>query len=456
MLPPGPKSRFLVGNFPLRRRDPLGLLTRWAREFGDVIYYRAFNFPVYFLNHPDHFEYVLVTNTRNFIKGRGFQANRAIFGNGLLISEGDFWLRQRRLAQPAFHRDRIAAYAETMVAYTERMLGTWREGETRDVHLDMMRLTLEVVAKCLFDFELAAELEVVGSALEAFMQQNRSGRMLLPILGKLPTPGNLRYRHAVRRLDRMVYDLIRRRRASGKGRGDLLTMLLEAEDVDGSRMTDQQLRDETVNLMLAGHETTALALSWTWYLLSQHPEVEGRLWKELDEVLGGRAPTVEDVPRLVYTDRIVKESLRLYPPVYAMPRIALEDCKIGGYDVKAGASIVISQWVAHRDPRYYDDPERFSPDRWADGLEKRLPKFTYFPFGGGPRLCIGQPFAMMEAVLLLSTIAQRYQLRLAPKPPVEVWPTMTLRPKHGVHVVLVKRAPRLPDTVLSAAKNLHT
>lgn len=439
MLPPGPKSRFLVGNFPLRRRDPLGLLTRWAREFGDIIYYRAFNFPVYFLNHPDFFDYVLVTHTRNFIKGRGFQANRAIFGNGLLISEGDFWLRQRRLAQPAFHRDRVAEYADTMVAYTERILRTWREGETRDVHLDMMRLTLEVVAKCLFDAELAAELDVVGSALEAFMQQNRSGRMLLPILGKLPTPGNFRYRRAVRRLDRMVYDLIRQRRASGKGHGDLLTMLLEAQDDDGTRMTDQQLRDETVNLMLAGHETTALSLSWTWYLLSQHPEVEARLWRELDEVLGSRAPTAQDVPRFVYADRIVKESLRLYPPVYAMPRIALEDCQIGGYDVKAGASVVMCPWVTHRDPRYYDDPERFDPDRWADGLEKRLPKFAYFPFGGGPRLCIGQPFAMMEALLLLATIAQRYQLRLAPKPPVEVWPTMTLRPKYGVHVVLQRR-----------------
>lgn len=439
ILPPGPKSRFLIGNFPLGSPDPLGLLTRWAHEYGDIVYYRAFHFPVYFLNHPDLFEYVLVTNRDNFIKGRGFQSNRRIFGNGLLISEGDFWLRQRRLVQPAFHRDRIAAYAEVMVAFTERMLATWRDGETRDVHQDMMRLTLEIVARALFSADIAAEVDAVGTALEIFMQQNMRGRMLFPLLRSLPTPGNLRYWRAVKRLDRIVYDIIRERRAERNDNGDLLSMLLHAQDEDGGRMTDQQLRDEAVNLILAGHETTALALSWTWWLLSCHPEVEARLLAEIREVLGGRTPSVHDVPRLAYTEMVVKESLRLYPPVYAMPRIALEECEMGGYRVKARASVVISQWVMHRDPRYFTEPERFKPERWTKEFEKQLPKFVYLPFGGGPRLCIGQPFAMMEAVLLLATIAQKFQLRLAPDPPVEVLPTMTLRPKHGIKVVLHKR-----------------
>jgi cytochrome P450 len=436
MLPPGPKRRFLIGNFPFGTRDPLGLLTSWARQYGDIFYYRALHFRVYFLNHPDYIESVLVTNSRNFIKGRGLQANRRVFGNGLLTSEGDFWLRQRRLAQPAFHRDRIAAYGGVMVAYAERMLGAWREGETRDVHQDMMRLTLEIVAKALFNAEVAGEVEEVGAALEVLMEQNSGGRMLLPLLRSLPTPGNLRYRRAVRRLDEIVYAIIRKRRASDHDAGDLLSMLLDAQDEDGSRMTDRQLRDEALTLILAGHETTAISLSWTWYLLAQHPEVEANLWRELDEVLGGRAPSVDDLPRLPYTEMVVKESMRLYPPAYAMARMARQDCEIAGYRVHAGSSLVMSQWVMHRDPRYYQEPETFNPDRWAGDLAKRLPKFAYFPFGGGPRLCIGAPFAMMETVLLLATIAQRYRLSLAPGHPVEPLPTITLRPKYGIKVVL--------------------
>ncbi len=322
-LPPGPKDRFLIGNFPLASREPLKLLESWARQYGDIFYYRLFHLPVYFLNHPDYLEYVLVTNSGNFIKGRGLQGNRLVFGNGLLTSEGDFWLRQRRAAS--------------------------REGS------------------------------------------------------------------------------------------DLLSLLLHAQDEDGSRMTDQQLRDEALTLFLAGHETTAIALSWIWCLLAQHSEVEQKLLAELGQVLGGRTPTAADLPGLPYTEMVVKESLRLYPPAYAMARIALHECEIGGYRVPPGASVVMSQWVMHRDPRYYDEPERFNPDRWANGLEKRLPKFAYFPFGGGPRQCIGNSFAMMEAMLLLATVAQKFRLRLAPGHPVAPFPSITLRPKHGIKVLLSKR-----------------
>ena len=443
-FPPGPRDRFLIGNFPLGTPDALGTLTRWAREYGDIFYYRFFHVHVYFLNRPDFIEDVLVTDHRRFIKGRGLQANRRLFGNGLLTSEGDFWRRQRRLSQPAFHRERVESYASVMVAYTERMLASWQEGERRDVHQEMMRLTLEIVAKVLFDTEVAGQVEEVGKALEAIMFQNTRGQMLFPALRHLPTPGNWRYRRAVKRLDKIIYGIIGQRRTArpdgiSQPAGDLLSLLLAAQDEDGSRMTDQQLRDEVMTLILAGHETTALLLSWTWYLLSEHPEVDARLGEELHRVLDGRSPTVADLPRLPYTEKIVKESLRLYPPAYIVARIAPEGYQIGGYAVRPGASVVMSQWVMHRDRRYFDEPERFHPDRWTEEFEKRLPKFAYFPFGGGPRMCIGSSFAMMEAALLLATIAQRFQLRVLPGQTIVPLPAITLRPKYGVPVTLSKR-----------------
>ncbi len=437
--PPGPKDRFLFGNFPLGSPNALGLLTDWARQYGDIFHFRFFNIHVYFLNRPEYIEDLLVTHHRQFIKGRGLQANRRLFGNGLLTSEGDFWRRQRRLSQPAFHRDRIASYGRTMVAYTERMLEGWKDGETHDVHRDMMRLTLEIVAKVLFSVEMADQVAEVGEALEAVMFQNTRGQMLFPALRHLPTPGNLRYWRAVRRLDGIVNDIIHRRRAQGGEGDDLLSMLLEARDEDGSRMTDRQLRDEVMTLILAGHETTALLLSWTWYLLARNPEAEAKLAEELRRVLGERPPSVEDLPRLAYAEKIIKESLRIYPPAYIIARIAREDYQVDGYRVPAGSSVVMSQWIMHRDPRYYGDPERFNPDRWTEDFEKQLPKFAYFPFGGGPRLCIGSAFAMMEAVLLLATIARKFRLRLLPEPPVVPLPAITLRPRYGVPVALSRR-----------------
>lgn len=438
-FPPGPPDHFLIGNFPLASRDPLKLLTDWARQYGDIFYYRIFRLPVYFLNHPDHIEEVLVANSQNFIKGRALQANRRVFGKGLLTSEGDLWLRQRRLTQPAFHREKLSAYGETVVTVAARMLSTWRGGEVRDVHQEMMRLTLEIVAKVLFGADIRDEAEAIGSALEVLMKQNSRGRMLFPILRSLPTLGNLRYQRAVRRLDNIIYGIIRQRRSSDHPTSDLLSLLLHARDEDGSRMTDHQLRDEVMTLLLAGHETTALSLSWTWYLLGQFPKSEQKLHEELRQVLGGRAPSVLDLPCLPYTEMVIKESLRLYPPAYAIARIALRECEIGGYCVPRGASVVMSQWVMHRDPRYFDKPEEFNPDRWADGLAHRLPKFAYFPFGGGPRQCIGMSFALVEATLLLAAIAQRFRLTLVPNFPVTPFPSITLRPKHGMQMVLSKR-----------------
>jgi cytochrome P450 len=276
-------------------------------------------------------------------------------------------------------------------------------------------------------------------ALNTFMELGSRGRMLLPpILRLLPTADNLRYRRAARQLDDIVYGLIQRRRSNGEIADDLLYALLQAQD-EGGGIEDEQLRDEVMTLLLAGHETTAVSLSWTWYLLAQYPEVEKELWSELRVVLNGRSPGTQDLCRLRYTERVVKEAMRLYPPAWAIVRNSLKDCEIGGYRVPAGATLVMSQWVMHRDPRYYDEPERFQPERWLDGRAKAAPKFAYFPFGGGPRTCIGASFAAMEAVLVLATIAQRYQIRIAPDDPVEVLPTITLRPRHGIHVALTQR-----------------
>lgn len=438
-VPPGPKPKLLLGHSPWTGDDPLRTLTSWAREYGDIVYFRRFHYHVYFFNRPDLIEQVLVTDSRNFTKGRGLQANRRLFGNGLLTSEGDYWFRQRRLMQPAFHRERIAAYGKAMVASTVRMLETWRDGERRDVHEDMMRLALEIVAQTLFSTQVEADVERVGAMLSVLMKENRSARILLPFFRMLPTPGNLRYRTAVHQLDEIVYRIIREHRARGRDTGDLLSMLLRARDEDGRQMTDTQLRDEAMTLFLAGHETTALALSWTWYLLARNPDVEQKLQAELQEVLGGRAPAVEDLPRLPYTERVIRESMRLYPPAYVIARLAVNDCEIAGYRVPHGASLVMSQWVTHRDPRFWDEPERFNPDRWTPEFEKRLPRFAYFPFGGGPRVCIGASFALMEAALLLATIAPRFTLTLVPDHPVEPFPSITLRPKNGIKVVVSAR-----------------
>ncbi|MGB3683626.1 MAG: cytochrome P450 [Rubrobacteraceae bacterium] len=442
-LPPGPKGRPLVGNLLDYSRDPLEFLTRCAREYGGVVRLNFPGPPAYLLSNPEHIEQVLVGNNRNFIKDRVTRGELSILGDGLLTSDGDFWRRQRRLAQPAFHRERIENYAGTMVAYTERMLEGWRDGEQKDIHRDMMRLTLEIVAKTLVDTDIAGEAEDVGDALGAVMahfSDQGSGVFLRMLPDSVPTPSNLRYRRAQRRLEEFIYGIIDERRRSGRDTGDLLSMLLHARDEDGGRMSDEQLRDEVMTVIMAGHETTAIALSWTWRLLALHPEVEKKLHSELDERLGD-APTVDDLPHLPYSSAVLKESLRLYPPAWAIGREAVEDCEIGGYHVPAKTQLFISQYVVHHDPRFFDNPDVFDPNRWTDGLEKRLPKYAYFPFGGGPRLCIGQSFARMEAALLLATIARKFRVRLSAGERATPQPSITLRPKNGIRVALEDRQP---------------
>jgi cytochrome P450 len=437
--PPGPPPRFLIGNLPLFSSDPLAIYTRWAREFGDIFYYRAGWIDVYFLNHPSLIESVLVSQSQNFAKDKVIQNSRWFLGEGLLTNEGSGWLRQRRLCQPAFHRERMASYGHTMAAYTEEMLATWQDAEVRDIHQEMMQLTMRIVAKVLFSVEVKADTERVAAALNVLMRHTSGGRMILPpILRHVPVPALMRVKRAVRELDEIVNRIIRQRPASGQDTGDLLSMLMSARDEDGSGMTDRQLRDEVLTFLLAGHETTAVSLSWTWYLLSQHSEVELKLREELRQVLGGRTPQLEDLPRLLYTDKVVKESMRLYPPAWSLARTVAKEIELAGYQLPVGSNVVMSPWILHRDFRFFEQPGHFNPDRWTADAAQHLPKFAYFPFGGGPRLCIGASFAMMEANLLLAAIAQRFRLRLVPGHPVAALPSITLRPRHGMRMSISK------------------
>jgi cytochrome P450 len=439
-VPPGPKGHWLTGNLTQFRRDRLGFLDECARRYGDIVSIRLGPMKIRLLNHPDLVEEVLVTKNRHFIKHFALRQAKRTLGNGLLTSEGDFWLGQRRLAQPAFHRERIAAYSEVMVRFTERMLEDWADGQERDAQNDMMRLTLEIVAKTLFDADVSGETVEASAAMETLMYCFTARiNKLFKLPESVPTPTNLRLQRAARRLDRIIFAIIARRRASGEDRGDLLSMLLHAQDADdGRRMTDRQLRDEAMTLFMAGHETTANTLAWVWYLLSQHPEAEARLHNELDDILGGRAPTFEDLPRLTYTDWVVTEALRVFPTVWLLGREAIEPCTVGGYRVPVGMTLYMSQWVLHHDERFFDDPWSFRPERWADGLARQIPRYAYFPFGGGPRICIGNAFAQMEAVLLLATIARRFRLVMPPGAVVKPVATMTLRPQDGIPVTLSK------------------
>ncbi len=398
--------------------------------------------PFVLLNHPDYVEYVLVTNNRNFIKSVQFRAGETVLGNGLVMSQGDFWLRQRRLMQPAFHRERIDSYGETMVAHTQRALSTWQQGLTYDVHKEMSRLTMGIVGKTLFDADfsdVSVELSAtLTRTFECLAERLNSLWLLLP--DTVPIPTNVRLRSAVRKLDAAIYPMIRERRANSEDRGDLLSTLVQVLDEDDGRgMTDRQVRDEIMTLFVAGHETTANALTWAWYLLAEHPDVEARLVAEVDQVLGGKPPTPSDLSRLRYAEMVISETLRLYPPVPALGREAKADCEIGGYPVRKGTSLILCMWTLHRDSRFFEDPEEFKPERWGDGSSDGRPRFAYFPFSGGPRQCIGAGFAIMEAVLILTSVIQALRFRLVPGQDVSPWIAPTVRPKYGLKMIVEHR-----------------
>ena len=440
-LPSGPRSVIPFRYLRVLQRDPIPFLTNVAREYGDAAQFFVGPQQIFLFNHPDLIRELLVTQHRAFHKSRVLQRSKIIFGEGLLTSEEEFHRRQRRLAQPAFHRERIGHYGEVMIDRAVRRAATWRDGEELDIHREMMGLTLSVVAKTLFDADVDEDADAIGKALTALVDLFPAlMNPLANLLRKLPLPQTMRFRRSIEMLDRTIYAIIEERRKSGDDRGDLLSMLLLAvdEEGDGGGMSNLQLRDEAMTLFLAGHETTANALAWTWYLLAQNPEAAATMLREIDEVLGDRLPEPADYARLTYTEMVVAESMRMFPPAWAVSRLAMEDVVIGDWLVPAGAVVIAAQAVTHRDPRWWPEPDRFDPLRFTAEGKAARPKMAYFPFGAGPRICIGEGFAWMEAVLIVATLAQKWRFELVSSD-VQAQASITLRPRGGMRMRLRSR-----------------
>ncbi|MCK5709359.1 MAG: cytochrome P450 [Deltaproteobacteria bacterium] len=441
-LPPGPKGLPLLGSLIDCFSDMLGFLTRVSADYGDIVYYKLGSRKMYLLNNPEHIKDVLVTNNRNFEKSRALKRTKIILGEGLLTNEGEPHIKQRRTIQPVFHHERIKSYGDVMAQYASLVGEDWQNGAVVNIHKEMMKLTLNIVSKTIFDSDMESESEEIGKSLTDIV--TLFPRLLFPYseyVDNLPLPSNRRFQQAKDKLDSIIYAMIEERRARPGKRKDLLSMLLEAQDEegDGDGMSDLQVRDEALTLFLAGQESTANSLVWTWYLVSQHPEVERKMQQEIDCVLKGSQPTLDDLGKLSYTQNVFKEALRLYPPAWAVARRVKEDYEVGGYVIPAGADIFMSQYVVHRDPRLYKEPDRFIPERWNSEETKNLPRFAYFPFGGGTRRCIGEPFAWMEGVILIATIASKWKMRLVPHQKIVPQALITIRPKNGMNMILERR-----------------
>ena len=415
------------------RRDPIRTLLDAVRDHGEIVHLRMLHRHVVVLIDPDHVRHVFQDNAANYSKQTpGFRVLRTFLADGLLTNDGETWLRQRRIVQPAFHRDRIAGFATTMTTAAEALADRWDAESVSDVNItaEMMRLTLRIVGETLLSTDVSRDADKVGQALTvALRSANAAITRVLPVPPWVPTPGNRRLHGALAALDRLIYEMIDTRRESDANPGDLLSLLMQARDEEtGDGMTNRQLRDEVMTIFLAGHETTAIALGWTWFLLSTHPTAAAQLRNELTDVLGGRTPCLDDLPRLVYTEQVIKESMRLFPPAWIISRCAIGADRIGGYDVPPGTLVFTSPYVTHRLARLWENPEGFDPARFAPGRETERQPFAYFPFGGGPRQCIGNMFAMMELILVVATLAQRCRLDLVPGMRPGLVPTITLRP----------------------------
>ncbi|HZR44204.1 MAG TPA: cytochrome P450 [Ktedonobacteraceae bacterium] len=424
-------------------RNPVRVLPHIARKYGDVVHIKVGREETFILSHPDDIREVLVVQHENFRKGEGVMMLDRMLGKGLITNDGPSHKKQRRLVQPAFHRKRIAGYAASMVDAAQHQAQIWQDGASIDMAQEMLNVTLVVVGKTLFNTDVEKEADTFHQGLATSMEAFRKLAFSPwgPLIEQLPFPINARLRQARASLDKVVYRVIDEHRQAGKDQGDLLSMLLMARDEDGSTMDELQLRDEVMTLFLAGHETVAHALTWTWYLLALHPEVRAKVQQEVDTVLAGRPATIDDLPRLTYIERVMTESMRICPPVWGIDRRAICDVNIRGIPIPKGARVVMSQYVVHHDPRFYPEPERFDPERWTPEMQAALPKCAYFPFGGGPRLCVGEPFAWTESILLIATLSQYWEAHLAADARIEFQPAVTLRPKYGVKMTLHKRVP---------------
>jgi cytochrome P450 len=426
------------------RRNPIKTLTEATRKYGDVFYISLGRYRPFFINNPDYIQNFLLASHKSVVKGPLLRGAKKVLGDGLLTSEGDYHHREKRLIQPAFHHERVASYAQTMTERAESMMNGWEDGMVLNIHEQMIHLSMDVVARCLFGADIHARSSEIDKALSETVDY--FGKLSSPVgkfFDKFPLPSYQRYRKAAQTLEDMIYEIIRKRRASGsQDTGDLLSMLLKAVDTEGggSKMTDKEVKDEIITLFMAGLETTATALTWSWYLLSQNPEAEEKMHAEIDLLLPNRAlPSAEDYPRLEYTMNVLRESLRVYPPVWALGRVALSDFDFGGYIIPAGSFVMMSQYVMHHDPRFFENPEKFSPERWTGAMQEKLPKYAYFPFGGGPRRCVGEQFAWFEGVIMLAAIGRRWKMSHIPSHKAEMWPRITLQPKNGMMMRLSER-----------------
>lgn len=447
---PGPRGLPLLGNLLDLTRNPLDALSQGARIYGDIVRFRFGPLSAYLLNHPDYVQRVLQDNSRNYRKGIAYAQMKPLAGEGLLVSEGEYWLHQRRLIQPAFHRERITELISPVQDAIHTMLARWEthavSGEPLDMAVEMAQLTRAIICRVLFGIdatnpadELARALDVAAHLADDFtIRLTRNPLALLGALGHLPTRTPARTAAAIRELDRVLYQAIAERRRPGASKGDLLSTLLELRDAKtGERMSDKQVRDEALTIFLAGNETTAIALTWLWYLLARNPEAERRLHAELDEVLEGRTPGAGDLPLLSYTQMVVQEAMRLYPPGWMFVRTAIQDDDIGGYRIPGGSLVILSPYVMHRHPAFWQNPDEFEPLRFSEPTAR--PRYAYFPFGGGARQCIGDRFGLMEAQLTTAMVAQRYSLRLVRDCPVQPDVMITLRPHGGMPMHVIKR-----------------
>ncbi|SNZ14958.1 Cytochrome P450 [Natronoarchaeum philippinense] len=434
--PPGPDGIPLLGNTREYVQDPLAFFEDLAREYGPVAAYEIGGEQFVQVSDPELVRRVLVDDNDAFVKGEQFMETlKPVLGDGLLTSEGELWRSQRHTVEPSFYPEMLASYATEMTDATERALADWTPGEQRDIHEDMMSLTVEIAAQALFDVDIRAQEEAIGEALETVMDRASSSiRRPVDVPRWVPTPGNRRFNAALDDLHAVAERIIEKHERAGGDASDVVSLLLASDD----DLPRERIRDEVITILLAGHETTALALTYALHLLSENPGTRDRLQAELDDVLGGRPPTVEDLDDLPYTERVIEETMRVYPPVYDLLREATEDIEMAGYRIPEGRTVTFQQWVLHRDPRFYDDPEQFRPERWTDEFREDLPAFAYFPFGGGPRRCIGDRFAMLEARLVLATICQEWTVESAVAN-LGFRPSITLRPDGPVEMVPERR-----------------
>jgi len=438
-LPPGPKGTLFGGSLKEIGPRRVDFFLDLARTYGPLASFRIGRWRLFLASDPNLIQQVLVTDAKSYIKHFGARTFKPVLGNGLVTSEGDFWLRQRRLLQPAFLKAQVQSYAPVMAKLTERMLADWSPGKSVNIEFEFSSLTSAIALKTLFGLDDRGDRKRIDESLRLTFEL-LTARLDMPFQLPLwlPIPSNVKLNRALTEVRQVVDSFIAAGRARPRG-NDLLSIMIAAQHEDGTGMSDRQLRDEAMTLYLAGHETTALTLTWSWYLLSRHPEVEKKLVDEWKSILSGRAPGADDLASLPYTAAVINESMRLYPPVYVIGREALVDLELGGYRVKRGYTVLMSQWVNHRDPKYFPEPEQFLPERWLNGLASRLPKFAYYPFGGGQRICIGSHFALMEAAIVLATVGQQYRFTLDPNAVIDINPQITLPPKYGMPATLQRR-----------------